>query len=71
MQTKTVVDALHQYAADLRLTVQDHNILTTGIVCRHSCSHTGRTAANNDYIMIYHLIHRSFLSPYGSYRQTW
>ena len=57
--------------AQTGLAVQNPHIGDTPVIGRHSRRHTGRAAANDNNIMIYHIIHRSFLLPYKSCRRTW
>ena len=61
VQAKAVVDTLHQNAAQLGLPVQNDHIPATGIVGCYCGCHTGRTAADDNDIVILHITHRSFL----------
>ena len=57
VQTKAVVNALLQNAAKLAVTLQNQKILHTCVISRNGCTHSGRSAADDHKIDLFHLTH--------------
>ena len=51
MQTKAVMDALLQDTAEFAVTLDNNDFFSTILLCAVSSRKTGRTTANNNYII--------------------